>query len=59
VAGYAASGEGHDKAGGYGIQELGAALVAEVHGSYSNVVGLPAAETIALLEGARVLESWP
>jgi septum formation protein len=59
IAGYVQSGEGRDKAGGYGIQELGAALVAEVHGSYSNVVGLPAAETVELLEAAGVLEVWP
>jgi septum formation protein len=56
---YVASREGMDKAGSYGIQELGAALVSEVHGSYSNVVGLPAAETIELLEEAGVLEAWP
>lgn len=59
LAGYVASGEGMDKAGSYGIQELGAALVSEVHGSYSNVVGLPAAETIELLTAAGVLVSWP
>lgn len=56
---YVASREGMDKAGAYGIQELGAALVREVHGSYSNVVGLPAAETIELLQSAGVLASWP
>jgi septum formation protein len=56
---YVASREGMDKAGSYGIQELGAALVSEVQGSYSNVVGLPAAETIELLEEAGVLEAWP
>ena len=59
LTGYVASGEGMDKAGAYGIQELGAALVSEVHGSYSNVVGLPAAETVELLARAGVLESWP
>lgn len=56
---YAASGEGMDKAGSYGIQDLGAALVSELRGSYSNVVGLPAAETIELLQRAGVLGSWP
>lgn len=41
VAAYIATGEGSDKAGGYGVQGLGAALVAEVAGSTSTVVGLP------------------
>jgi septum formation protein len=56
---YVQSREGMDKAGSYGIQELGAALVSEVFGSYSNVVGLPAAETIELLEAAQILTEWP
>jgi len=30
-----------DKAGAYAIQEHGELVVAEVYGSYSNVVGLP------------------
>lgn len=59
LRGYVASREGMDKAGAYGIQELGAALVREVHGSYTNVVGLPAAETIELLEQEGVLLDWP
>lgn len=56
---YVESGEGDDKAGAYGIQELGMGLVREVHGSYTNVVGLPTAETIELLEAAGVLQAWP
>ncbi|MCB1842618.1 MAG: septum formation inhibitor Maf [Halioglobus sp.] len=46
---YLASDEPWDKAGGYGIQGLGGALVRSIHGSYSNVVGLPLAETRELL----------
>ena len=49
---YAASGEGLDKAGGYGIQGLGMALVAHIRGDYSNVVGFPLARVVSLLRGA-------
>lgn len=43
------SGEPKDKAGGYGIQGLAAAWVEKINGSYTNVVGLPLAQTLALL----------
>jgi septum formation protein len=46
---YLATGEPQDKAGAYAVQELGAALVERVQGSYTNVVGLPLTETLALL----------
>lgn len=43
------TGEARDKAGGYGIQGLAAVFVADLRGSYSNVVGLPLMETQQLL----------
>lgn len=46
---YLATPEPWDKAGGYAIQGLGGALVSAIEGSYSNVVGLPLAETWQLL----------
>ncbi|WP_299185436.1 Maf family protein [uncultured Psychrobacter sp.] len=46
------SGEPTDKAGGYAIQGLAAAWVTRINGSYTNVVGLPLAQTLALIEEA-------
>ena len=42
---------GGARAGGYAIQGLFGAFVPEIVGSYTNVVGLPLAETAALLTG--------
>lgn len=56
IAAYAACGDGGDKAGAYGIQSGGAFLVAEISGSYTNVIGLPVAEVIAALLEIKVLE---
>ncbi len=49
---YVAAGEWRDKAGAYAIQGMAAAFVTEVRGSVTNVVGLPLAETLALLARA-------
>ncbi len=50
AARYWDTGEPADKAGGYGIQGYGAVLVRRIAGCYSNVVGLPLAETARLLQ---------
>jgi septum formation protein len=54
---YVRTGEGNDKAGGYGIQGLGGIFVKRLVGSYSAVVGLPLAETEALLRRSG-LDTW-
>jgi len=51
---YWQSGEPCDKAGGYAIQGLGAVFVERIEGSFSGVVGLPLAETAAMLVAAGV-----
>jgi nucleoside triphosphate pyrophosphatase len=52
LADYVASGEWRGKAGAYAIQGIGAALVAGVRGSVTNIIGLPLAEVIAALREA-------
>jgi len=57
---YVGSGEWRGKTGGYAIQGLAAAFVLRLIGSYTGVVGLPLAETSALLvgEGFPVRRYW-
>ena len=52
IAYYAAHGEWRGKAGGYALQGYGEVYVRHIAGSYSNVVGLPLAETRVLLKSA-------
>ncbi len=47
---YASHGEWRGKAGGYALQGYGEVYVRHIAGSYSNVVGLPLAETRVLLK---------
>ena len=49
---YTGHGEWRGKAGGYALQGYGEVFVRHIAGSYSNVVGLPLAETRLLLKGA-------
>jgi septum formation protein len=58
IEAYLASGEWRGKAGGYAIQGLAGAFVERLVGSYSNVVGLPLAETAALLVGHGYHVHW-
>jgi septum formation protein len=50
VASYVESGEWEGRAGAYAIQGLGGRLVERIEGDYLNVVGLPGALLVSLLE---------
>ncbi len=53
---YLTTGESADKAGAYAVQGAGALLIAEIHGSHTNVIGLPLQEVhqlLARLTGTR------
>jgi septum formation protein len=52
ITDYIASGEWRGKAGAYAIQGIAAALVREVRGSVTNVIGLPLVEVLAALRDA-------
>ncbi|HLL25718.1 MAG TPA: Maf family protein [Kofleriaceae bacterium] len=52
IADYVASGEWRGKAGAYALQGIGAALVREIRGSVTNVIGLPLVEVLAALREA-------
>lgn len=54
IAWYLSMGEHLDKAGAYGMQGAGGALVHRIDGSPSNVIGLPLAETIGILRACGI-----
>ncbi|MGH6762947.1 MAG: Maf-like protein [Phyllobacterium sp.] len=60
IESYLASGEWRGKAGGYAIQGFAGTFVLKIVGSYTNIVGLPLYETVALLggEGYPVHANW-
>jgi septum formation protein len=55
IRAYVKTGEPFDKAGAYGIQGMGAFLVESIHGSYTNVVGLPLCETLKWLLELQII----
>lgn len=56
---YVATGEPMDKAGSYGIQDVGSTLVRRIDGSYFCVVGLPVCEVVETLEAMGGLDDYP
>ncbi len=60
IEAYLASGEWRGKAGGYAAQGIAGAFTVKMVGSYTNVVGLPLYETLALLggEGYPIHDGW-
>jgi septum formation protein len=53
---YIGSGEPFDKAGAYAIQGIGTFIVKHIHGSYTNVVGLPVCEVLEFLIEEEVVK---
>jgi len=58
IAWYVATGEPRDKAGAYAVQGKAGAFVEALEGSPTNVIGLPLAETLALLAEAGLALPW-
>lgn len=58
VAWLSASGDGDDKAGAYAVQGLAGSFIERLDGSFTNVVGLPMTEALALLKEAGVRMPW-
>lgn len=50
IEAYVATGDADDKAGAYGIQGRAGVFVAQVEGSWTNVMGLPVEETLDALK---------
>lgn len=54
IAWYVDTGEPLDKAGAYAVQGIGAMFIESIHGSYTNVVGLPLAMLFQMLRKAGI-----
>ncbi len=52
---YTGTNEPYDKAGGYAVQGKAAFFIKEIHGSYTNVIGLPLCEVVTALKNAGVM----
>ncbi len=52
---YVKTEEPYDKAGGYAVQGMAAFFVSEIHGSYTNVIGLPLTEVVMALRRVGAL----
>jgi septum formation protein len=55
IAWYVSTPEPYDKAGAYAVQGLGAFFIKEIHGSYTNVMGLPLCEVVDVLKKEKIL----
>jgi septum formation protein len=58
IKSYIKSGEPLDKAGGYAAQGIGSYMVKSINGSYANVVGLPIAEVVEVLNSEFNITIW-
>lgn len=56
---YISVGESMDKAGAYAVQGVGAYLVENLHGSYTNVVGLPLCQVVQMMQEMGAHEVLP
>ncbi len=52
---YVGTEEPYDKAGAYAVQGKAAFFIQEIHGSYTNVIGLPLTEVVAALKQVGIV----
>jgi septum formation protein len=53
---YTGTPEPYDKAGAYAVQGMSASFIREIHGSYTNVIGLPLCEVVEKLKMVGAIE---